>query len=147
MCGCTHMQSRVIYIIIAICYLVYVLKFRIVFLKGLLMLSVLEALLVMQIYVFLFLLFFPSFFLLLFFHYSRVRIDIMNSLKMRDPYVTIGSFDRTNLFYGVKSFNRSVSFVEELVEEVSKCVANAGSTIIYCTTIKDVEQVFLISSY
>ncbi|XP_057483339.1 uncharacterized protein LOC130770070 isoform X2 [Actinidia eriantha] len=73
---------------------------------------------------------------------EKVRIDIMNSLKMRDPYVTIGSFDRTNLFYGVKSFNRSVSFVEELVEEVSKCVANAGSTIIYCTTIKDVEQIF-----
>ncbi|PSS09571.1 Werner syndrome ATP-dependent helicase [Actinidia chinensis var. chinensis] len=73
---------------------------------------------------------------------EKVRIDIMNSLKMRDPYVTIGSFDRTNLFYGVKSFNRGVSFVEELVEEVSKCVANAGSTIIYCTTIKDVEQIF-----
>ncbi|GFZ20021.1 RECQ helicase SIM [Actinidia rufa] len=73
---------------------------------------------------------------------EKVRIDIMNSLKMRDPYVTIGSFDRTNLFYGVKSFNRSVSFLEELVEEVSKCVANAGSTIIYCTTIKDVEQIF-----
>ncbi|XP_028121144.1 uncharacterized protein LOC114318451 isoform X3 [Camellia sinensis] len=73
---------------------------------------------------------------------EKVRIDITDSLKMRDPYVTIGSFDRNNLFYGVKSFKRSSSFVDELVGEVSKCVANAGSTIIYCTTVKDVEQIF-----
>lgn len=63
---------------------------------------------------------------------------------MKDPHVTIGSFDRENLFYGVKSFNRSSSYVDELVEEISKYVANAGSVIIYCTTIKDVEQVILI---
>ncbi|KAL7247130.1 hypothetical protein ACSBR2_002113 [Camellia fascicularis] len=73
---------------------------------------------------------------------EKVRIDITDSLKMRDPYVTIGSFDRNNLFYGVKSFKRISSFVDELVGEVSKCVANAGSTIIYCTTVKDVEQIF-----
>ncbi|KAM7460393.1 hypothetical protein LguiB_036250 [Lonicera macranthoides] len=73
-------------------------------------------------------------------HDFRVRYDIVNSLKMKDPHVTIGSFDRENLFYGVKSFNRSSSFVDELVEEISKYVANAGSVIIYCTTIKDVEQ-------
>ena len=69
----------------------------------------------------------------------------MNSLKMRDPYVAIGSFDRKNLFYGVKSFNRGLSFLDELVGEVSKYVANSGSTIIYCTTIKDVEQVALLT--
>ncbi|KAM7496327.1 hypothetical protein LguiA_020741 [Lonicera macranthoides] len=72
---------------------------------------------------------------------EKVRYDIVNSLKMKDPHVTIGSFDRENLFYGVKSFNRSSSFVDELVEEISKYVANAGSVIIYCTTIKDVEQI------
>lgn len=68
-------------------------------------------------------------------------MDIVNSLKMENPYVKIGSFDRGNLFYGVKSFNRSQSFVEELVQEVSKFVRTDGSTIIYCTTIKDVDQV------
>ncbi|KAG5512705.1 hypothetical protein RHGRI_038886 [Rhododendron griersonianum] len=73
---------------------------------------------------------------------EKVRKDIMNSLKMRDPCVTIGSFDRKNLFYGVKSFSRGALFVDELVGEVSKCVATAGSTIIYCTTIKDVQQIF-----
>ncbi|CAL8160271.1 unnamed protein product [Prunus armeniaca] len=73
---------------------------------------------------------------------EKVRTDIVNSLKMQNPYVTIGSFDRPNLFYGVKSFNRGQSFVHELVQEVSKFVRRDGSTIVYCTTIKDVEQVF-----
>ena len=61
---------------------------------------------------------------------------------MKDPFVSIGSFDRKNLFYGVKSFNRGQSSVDELVKEIVKYVASAGSTIIYCTTIKDVEQVY-----
>lgn len=65
---------------------------------------------------------------------------------MQNPYVTIGSFDRPNLFYGVKSFNRGQSFVHELVQEVSKFVSRDGSTIIYCTTIKDVEQVCSLST-
>ncbi|TQD80819.1 hypothetical protein C1H46_033654 [Malus baccata] len=73
---------------------------------------------------------------------EKVRMDIVNSLKMQNPYVAIGSFDRTNLFYGVKSFKHGQSFVQELVQEVSKFVRSDGSTIIYCTTIKDVEQVF-----
>ncbi|PON69537.1 DNA helicase, ATP-dependent [Parasponia andersonii] len=73
---------------------------------------------------------------------EKVRNDIINSLKMKDPYVSIGSFDRQNLYYGVKSFNRGQSSVDELVKEIAKYVAIAGSTIIYCTTIKDVEQIF-----
>ncbi|XP_021769787.1 uncharacterized protein LOC110734037 isoform X1 [Chenopodium quinoa] len=72
---------------------------------------------------------------------DKVRLDIIKSLKMKDPYVAVGSFDRKNLFYGVKSFNRGIYFLDELVQEVSKSVATAGSTIIYCLTIKDVEQI------
>lgn len=72
---------------------------------------------------------------------EKVRSDIVHSLKMNEPYIAIGSFDRQNLFYGVKSFNRSVSFVDELVAEISKYNATAGSTIIYCTTVKDTEQI------
>lgn len=75
-------------------------------------------------------------------HYSRVQHDIMSSLKMNNPYVSIGSFDRKNLFYGVKPFNRSQSSVDELVQEIRKFVTSACSTIVYCTTIKDVEQVY-----
>lgn len=63
---------------------------------------------------------------------------------MNNPYVMVGSFDRTNLFYGVKLLNRGQYFIDELVREVSKEVASGGSTIIYCTTIKDVEQVIVL---
>ncbi|XP_060216950.1 uncharacterized protein LOC132644378 isoform X2 [Lycium barbarum] len=73
---------------------------------------------------------------------EKVRSDIMNSLQMKDPHVAIGSFDRKNLFYGVKSFRRSSQFVDQLVEEISKYVDNANSTIIYCTTVKDTEEIF-----
>ncbi|XVF37342.1 hypothetical protein REPUB_Repub19eG0137700 [Reevesia pubescens] len=73
---------------------------------------------------------------------ENVRMDIINSLKMKDPYVAIGSFDRKNIFYGVKHHNYSQSFLDELVQEISRLVATAGSTIIYCSTIKDVEQIF-----
>ena len=62
---------------------------------------------------------------------------------MRNPHVSSGSVDRQNLFYGVKSFNHGLSFVDELVEEICKYVERACSTIVYCTTVKDVEQVLL----
>ncbi|PIN07968.1 DNA helicase [Handroanthus impetiginosus] len=73
---------------------------------------------------------------------EKVRGDIVKSLKMQLPHVTIGSFDRQNLFYSVKSFDRSNAFLNELVTQISACVDKAGSTIIYCTTVKDVEQIF-----
>ncbi|KAL3517927.1 hypothetical protein ACH5RR_020516 [Cinchona calisaya] len=73
---------------------------------------------------------------------ETVRLDIISSLKMRDPHVTVGSFDRKNLFYGVKSFNHSLSFVDELVGELSKYVESACSSIVYCTTVKDAEHIF-----
>ncbi|VAH26372.1 unnamed protein product [Triticum turgidum subsp. durum] len=72
---------------------------------------------------------------------ERVRGDIANSLNLSNPHVAIGSFDRPNLFYGVKSYNRSMSFISELVKDVSKNCTVGGSTIIYCTTIRDTEQV------
>lgn len=72
----------------------------------------------------------------------RVRVDIINSLGMRSPYVSIGSFDRQNLFYGAKLFNHGMAFVNELVEEICKYVKSACSTVVYCNSIKDTEQVF-----
>ncbi|URE42672.1 RQC [Musa troglodytarum] len=73
---------------------------------------------------------------------EKVRNDIICSLNMNETFIAVGSFDRQNLFYGVKSFNRSLSFVDELVQEVSKYINSAGSTIIYCTTVKDTEQIY-----
>ncbi|OEL23807.1 Werner syndrome ATP-dependent helicase-like protein [Dichanthelium oligosanthes] len=72
---------------------------------------------------------------------ERVRKDISTSLVLRNPHVVVGSFDRHNLFYGVKSCNRSISFVSELLKDVSKRSAVGESTIIYCTTIRETEQV------
>lgn len=60
---------------------------------------------------------------------------------MREPYIAIGSFNRENIFYGVKSYNRTMSFVDELIGEITNHLAAGGSTIIYCTTIKDTEHV------
>ncbi|KAK1312755.1 ATP-dependent DNA helicase Q-like 3 [Acorus calamus] len=51
---------------------------------------------------------------------EKVRQDILRSLKMTDPYIAVGSFDRNNLFYGGKSFARGMAFVDELVNEISK---------------------------
>ncbi|CAL9178683.1 unnamed protein product [Musa hybrid cultivar] len=73
---------------------------------------------------------------------EKVRSDIICSLNLNETFIAVGSFDRQNLFYGVKSFNRSLSFVDELVQEVSKYINSAGSTIIYCTTVKDTEQIY-----
>ncbi|GAB4836644.1 hypothetical protein Ancab_039534 [Ancistrocladus abbreviatus] len=73
---------------------------------------------------------------------EKVRMDIINSLKMKDPYIAIGTFDRENLFYGVKSFVHGFPFMDKLVKEVSKFVSSASSTIIYCTTVKDAEQIY-----
>ncbi|KAI3829909.1 hypothetical protein L1987_04040 [Smallanthus sonchifolius] len=72
---------------------------------------------------------------------EKVRKDITDSLKMKDPHIAVGSFDRKNLYYGVKSINRGPAFVDELVAQISKYVANGGSTIVYCTTVKDVQEI------
>lgn len=64
---------------------------------------------------------------------------------MQYPRVTIGSFDRQNLFYSCKSFDRGSDFLNELVAEISTCVDKTESAIIYCTTVKGVEEVFHFS--
>ncbi|CAH9073440.1 unnamed protein product [Cuscuta europaea] len=73
---------------------------------------------------------------------EKVRSDITNSLMMKDPHVAIGSFDRKNVFYGVKFFTHGSLFVHDIVEEISKYAEDASSTIIYCTTVKDTEEIF-----
>ncbi|XP_043699015.1 ATP-dependent DNA helicase RecQ-like [Telopea speciosissima] len=74
---------------------------------------------------------------------EKVQLDIINSLDMKDPFIAIGSFDRPNLFYGVKCCGRGLLLVDELVGEISKHVASSDSTIVYCTTVKDAEQIFM----
>ncbi|CAN6468404.1 unnamed protein product [Victoria cruziana] len=73
---------------------------------------------------------------------EKVQEDIKCSLKLEDPFIAVGSYDRKNLFYSVGSFSHVASFRDELIKEVSKYVGDGASTIIYCTTIKDTEEIF-----
>ncbi|XP_057789662.1 uncharacterized protein LOC131006526 isoform X2 [Salvia miltiorrhiza] len=74
---------------------------------------------------------------------EKVRDDVVKSLKLQSPHITIGSFDRQNLFYSCKSFVKGSAFLNELVAEISTCVNKTESTIIYCITVKDVEEIFV----
>ncbi|KAG0610627.1 hypothetical protein M758_7G079400 [Ceratodon purpureus] len=72
---------------------------------------------------------------------DKVRADIVKSLKLQNAFTAVSSFDRPNIFYGVKGLSRTTAFKEELAREILTDVEKRGSTIIYCTTIKDVEEV------
>lgn len=72
-----------------------------------------------------------------------MRDDIKNSLDLYNPFVYIGSFDRPNLFYGVKLFKSGSSrqsCILEMLHDVPIRVSSHESTIIYCATIRDTEE-------
>jgi len=74
-----------------------------------------------------------------------VQQDICSSLKLKNVQVTRTSFDRPNLYLEVKPKSGSVwmdlSSMLEKAEPGAERRFNAGSTIIYCPTRKDVEKV------
>ncbi|KAH7430951.1 hypothetical protein KP509_08G021700 [Ceratopteris richardii] len=72
---------------------------------------------------------------------ERVCGDMKRYLNLDNIFEFVSTFDRPNLFYGAKYMSRSQTFREELAREVLKDCRSRGSTIIYCTTIKDVEEV------
>ncbi|KAF8750044.1 hypothetical protein HU200_012513 [Digitaria exilis] len=72
---------------------------------------------------------------------ERVRADIIESLKLLDPHIHIGSFDRPNLFYGAKCCERSVDFINQLKQDVTKSCESSESTIVYCATVRDAEKI------
>lgn len=72
-----------------------------------------------------------------------MREDIKSSFLLNDLSVFIGSFDRPNIFYGVKLIkngSRSLSSIVDLFRDVPRWLLARESTIIYCATIKDTEQ-------
>ena len=74
---------------------------------------------------------------------SRVRADINESLVLHNPFIYIGSFDRPNIFYGVKLIKPGTSKLQailEMLRDVPRRVESRESTIMYCFTIKDTEQ-------
>ncbi|KAJ6758292.1 DNA HELICASE RECQ FAMILY MEMBER [Salix koriyanagi] len=63
------------------------------------------------------------------------RVEYKQLHKLRDVLLDVP-------FVGLTATaTENLQFVDELVQEISKYARKAGSTIIYCTTIKDVEQI------
>lgn len=67
---------------------------------------------------------------------ERVRVDILEQLRLDDPYIHIASFNRPNLYYEVREKNRN-SYAELLA--ILREYANE-SVIIYCQTRKNVDD-------
>jgi len=74
---------------------------------------------------------------------SVVRDDIVASLGMKKPFIMVTGFNRTNIVYGVQSYNSKVEKNRALIEFVNK-VKSPG--IIYASTIKDAQAVYNILS-
>ena len=71
---------------------------------------------------------------------AEVREDILDILKLQNPYVETTGFDRGNLFFAVK---KPVDKYKELVSYLKEkgCDTSGDSGIMYCLTRKSVEQV------
>jgi ATP-dependent DNA helicase RecQ len=64
----------------------------------------------------------------------RVRADIAAALRLRDPAVLVGSFDRPNLVYRVRRRHQVARQVRDVIE------AHRGEAgIVYCTSRREVE--------
>src|SRR6185295_3366323 len=69
----------------------------------------------------------------------KVQHDIVTQLKLRDPAILIGPFDRPNLLYRVVPRNRADEQAAEIVSRHSKG-ESAGATIIYCISRQNTED-------
>ncbi|MBE9158949.1 DNA helicase RecQ [Nodosilinea sp. LEGE 06152] len=66
---------------------------------------------------------------------ERVRLDIAQQLRLRDPLIQVSSFNRPNLFYEVRPKSRDG--YQELRRQVKQ---HQGSGIIYCLSRKRVNE-------
>jgi len=72
---------------------------------------------------------------------ERVRQDIAQQLRLRDPLVQVSSFNRPNLFYEVRPKGRDG--YQQLLQQVKQ---QTGSGIIYCLSRKRVDELALMLS-
>lgn len=70
----------------------------------------------------------------------RVREDILKQLKLRDPEVMIGIFDRPNLIYRVQSREKASEQIAAAVARHSAAGDSSGA-IVYCLSRKDTEKI------
>jgi ATP-dependent DNA helicase RecQ len=66
---------------------------------------------------------------------DRVRQDILDQLRLREPFVHLASFNRPNLYYEVRPKHRNL--YDEILQYVRK---NEGSGIIYCASRRQVDE-------
>ena len=67
---------------------------------------------------------------------KKIRADIVKIMKLSDPHILIGNFDRPNLYISAK---KKTSIEKDLIPLLEKYASN--NTIIYCKTRVDTEKV------
>lgn len=72
----------------------------------------------------------------------RVRNDIVSSLRLRNPQILCSGFDRPNLYFSVfiKGKNGPLNDLKNYLPRDDDAASNSGSTIIYCITRKQTEE-------
>ena len=68
---------------------------------------------------------------------QEVKNDILCTLNLLEPNVTVTGFDRGNLYYSVETVHKKDDFVIDYIEKHRK-----ESGIIYCATRKNVDKLF-----
>lgn len=76
---------------------------------------------------------------------NRVRTDIVQQLRLRDPEIHVSSFNRQNLYYAVKQKSKQSypQLLQTIKEYQNDQDGNSGSGIIYCLSRKHVNEVTL----
>lgn len=68
---------------------------------------------------------------------EKVKEDIINLLRLKNPLVLVSGFDRENLYFEIKRTSKKIDTLLEFLKEREN-----QSGIIYCLTRKGVEQVY-----
>lgn len=77
----------------------------------------------------------------------RVQEFIVQNLRMRDPVLLVGGFNRPNLHWAVVRVKNEAERLEKLTRALPKLVAGGGSGLIYCPTRKMCDEVAETASH
>ncbi|HEX6589802.1 MAG TPA: RecQ family ATP-dependent DNA helicase [Longimicrobiales bacterium] len=70
-----------------------------------------------------------------------VRADVIRILRLRDPEIIAGGFDRPNLAWHVQRAHTGGGKEKRMVEALRACARTPGSAIVYASTRRSVERV------
>jgi ATP-dependent DNA helicase RecQ len=76
----------------------------------------------------------------------RVQDSIIHNLKMRDPKVVVGGFNRPNLHFSVVKCKNDYEREQRLAKALPKLIGRGGSGLIYVSTRKQCESVAEIAA-